>query len=167
MKLCELGFIPSKVDTSLFVFNKSDITIYVLVYVDDIIIISSHSSATERLIKQLSSDVVVKDLGPLRYFLRIEATPKDDWLVLTQHKYVSNLLHKMKMQYIKPIDTPMSNLEKLSRDCGTTLSEDDTHIYRSTMGSLQYLTLTRPVIAFSVNKVCQFLQAPTNIHWGH
>lgn len=123
-----MGFVPSKANTSLFVFEKSDITIYVIVYVDDIIIVSSLTSATERLIKQLSSDFAIKDLGPLRYFLGIQATPKGDGIVLTQQKYISDLLHKTNMQHSKPVDTPMSISEKLSRDYGTSLSKDDTHV---------------------------------------
>lgn len=57
------------------------------------------------------------------------------------------------MEYCKPIDTPMANSEKLSRAYGNPLSEDGVFLYQSTIGALQYLTLTRPNIAFSVNKV--------------
>jgi histone deacetylase 1/2 len=61
--------------------------------------------------------------------------------------------------------TPMATTEKLSRYDGEPLSAADITKYRSVVGALQYLTLTRPDIAFSVNKVCQFLQAPTDVHW--
>jgi histone deacetylase 1/2 len=59
----------------------------------------------------------------------------------------------------------MSVTEKLSRHDGQLLSPEDTTRYRSVVGALQYLMLTRPDIAFSVNKVCQFLQTPTEVHW--
>jgi histone deacetylase 1/2 len=55
--------------------------------------------------------------------------------------------------------------EKLSLTDGEVLSNDDSSNYRSIVGALQYITLTRPDIAFSINKVCQFLHAPTTIHW--
>jgi hypothetical protein len=55
--------------------------------------------------------------------------------------------------------------EKLSVVNGELLSSEDSTRYRSIVGALQYITLTRPDIAFSVNKVCQFLHAPTTVHW--
>jgi histone deacetylase 1/2 len=48
---------------------------------------------------------------------------------------------------------------------GDPLGPDDSTRYRSIVGALQYLTLTRPDIAFSVNKVCQYLHSPTTVHW--
>jgi hypothetical protein len=68
-KLQELGFLPSKADTSLFIYNKSGITIFVLVYVDDII--SFSSKATSALLPDLSVTFALKDVGELHYFLGI------------------------------------------------------------------------------------------------
>ena len=61
--------------------------------------------------------------------------------------------------------TPLSSSESLSLVQGDPLGPDDSTQYRSIVGALQYLTLTRPDISFSVNKVCQFLHAPTTSHW--
>lgn len=55
--------------------------------------------------------------------------------------------------------------DKLALDVGTPLNEADTFKYKSMVGGLQYLTLTRPDISFPVNKVCQYLSRPTNAHW--
>ena len=65
----------------------------------------------------------------------------------------------------KPASTPMSTTEKLSVYDGTPLGPEDATRYRSVVGALQYLTLTRPDISFAVNKVCQYLHAPTSAHW--
>jgi hypothetical protein len=70
------------------------------------------------------------------------------------------------MSSCKPVSTPLSTSEKLSAFEGTLLGPNDATQYRSIVGALQYLTLTRPDISFSVNKVCQFLQAPTETHWA-
>ena len=59
----------------------------------------------------------------------------------------------------------MSSSEKLSLTEGQLLDQDDSTKYRSLVGALQYLTFTRPDISFAVNKVCQFLHAPTIVHW--
>jgi hypothetical protein len=116
-----------------------------LVYVYDIII------ATSVLIDQLREEFDVKDLGDLHYFLGIEVVRKCDELVLTQKKYVANLLRKTNMLNCKGISTPMGASEKLSKADGTLLSAEEATKYRRTVGGLQYLTITRPDISFVVN----------------
>lgn len=70
------------------------------------------------------------------------------------------------MDKSKPVDTPLTSNEKLSIEGREKLGPMDSTRYRSVVGALQYLTLTRPDISFAVNKVCQFLHAPTSIHWS-
>ncbi|XP_071683505.1 uncharacterized protein [Lolium perenne] len=164
-KLCGLGFIPSKADTSLFLFNKASITIFVLIYVDDIIVTSSSDHAISALLRDLNKNFAIKDLGDLHYFLGIEVTRMHNGLLLTQEKYANDLLQKIGMQGCKSAPTPLSSTEQLSLTDGTPLGSDDSTQYRSVVGGLQYLTLTRPDLAYSVNKVCQYLHAPTTEHW--
>ena len=64
-RLQQLGITSSAADTSLFIFVHGDVTIYMVVYVDDIVIVSSSSSALDRLLRQLSATFPVKDLGSL------------------------------------------------------------------------------------------------------
>jgi hypothetical protein len=77
-----LGFAPSKADTSLFYYSKGGYTIFVLVYVDDIIVASSSQKATDALLKDLEKEFALKDLGDLHYFLGIEVKRLDDGLKL-------------------------------------------------------------------------------------
>ena len=72
MQLQHLGFTSSKADTSLFFYSKGNITVFVLVYVDDIIVASSSQDATVALLADLRRDFALKDLGDLHYFLGIE-----------------------------------------------------------------------------------------------
>jgi histone deacetylase 1/2 len=155
-KLMGLGFKPSKADTSLFYFNKGDLTIFVLIYVDDIIVAGSSKEATTGLLRSLGREFALKDLGELHYFLGIEVTKLRDGIFLTQDKYASDLLKKMNMADCKPVSSPLSTSEKLSIHEGTPLGEKDATQHRSVVGALQYLTLTRPDIAFSVNKSVSF-----------
>lgn len=69
------------------------------------------------------------------------------------------------MKGCKPMNTPLSVNMKLSSQNGVPLKSEEATKYQSIVGALQYLTLTRPDIAFSVNKVCQFLHSPTTEHW--
>jgi hypothetical protein len=77
------GFVPSTADTSLFLFQHPQLTMYLLVYVDDIILISSSESATDHLVTALGAEFAVKDLGTLYYFLGLEVTYCDAGLTLT------------------------------------------------------------------------------------
>ena len=101
----------------------------------------------------------------MHYFLGIEVKKHKDGLHLSQEKYATDVVRKAGLQGCKPSFTPLSSSEKLSLTEGNLLSQEDSTKYRSLVGALQYLTLTMPDISFAVNKVCQFLHAPTNVHF--
>jgi histone deacetylase 1/2 len=107
-KLLSLGFHASKADTSLFYFNKEGITVFVLIYVDDIIVASSSQEATTRLLSNLKKDFALKDLGELHYFLGMEVNKVRDGIILSQDRFASNLLAKVNMVNCKPVCTPLS-----------------------------------------------------------
>jgi hypothetical protein len=102
-------------------------------------------------------------LGDLNFFLGIEATFTSDGLCLTQSKYLTDLLKRANMITCKPCLSSMSSSNTLTKE-GSPLCSNLT-LYRSIVGSLQYATLTRPDIAFSVNKVTQFMHHPTEDNW--
>jgi hypothetical protein len=165
VKLQELGFKPSKGDTSLFYLRKGNLVMFMLIYVDDIIVASSSPQATQCFLKTLKSDFALKDLGELYYFLGIEVSKLGEGILLSQTKYSNDVLRRTGMLNCKPANTPMSTLDKISAYEGTPLGARDSTRFRSIVSALQYLTLTRPDISFAVNKICQFLHAPTSVHW--
>jgi hypothetical protein len=160
-----LGFTPSKADISLFIYEKCAVTIFLLVYVDDIIITRSSPTAIDALLSDLKSEFALKDLGNLHYFLGIEVKPMVDGILLSQEKYATDILRRVAMLACKPVATPMSTSDKLSAHGGEPLGPNDITKYRSTVGALHYLSLMRLDLAFSINKVCQYLQPPTTVHW--
>jgi histone deacetylase 1/2 len=164
--LCGLGFTTSTADTSLFILRRRDLTLYLLVYVDDIIVVSSTSAAIDRLIHQLRSSFALKDLGQLHYFLGIEVRIREGCILLSQRKYALELLRRAGLLKCSPASTPMISSDKLSSTGGTPLSSEESTRYRSIVGGLQYLTMTRPDLSFAVNKVCQYLHAPRCTHWS-
>jgi histone deacetylase 1/2 len=123
-------------------------------------------SATTALLSDLNKEFDLKDLGDLHYFLGIEVNKVSDGIILSQEKYASDILKRVGMSDCKSVNTPMSTSEKLSVHEGDLLGPSDATQYRSMVGALQYLTLTRPDISFAVNKVCQYLHAPTTVHWS-
>lgn len=171
-KLIALGFKPSKADTSLFYYKKGDQTIFVLVYVNDIIVASSSLEATKALLSYLQRDFALKDLGDLHYFLGIEVE-RLQWPSSIKGKHERDILIRSGMDKCKSVDTPLPCTQKLSIVDGCKLGAEDVTRYRSIVGALLYLTLTRPDNSltrldnsFAVNKVCQFLHAPTTIHFS-
>jgi histone deacetylase 1/2 len=109
-----LSLVPSKTDTSLFYYNKGGHTIFVLVYVDDIIVASSSSEEVHALLGDLKLEFALKDLGDLHYFLGIEVKRGKDGLLMTQERFARDVLKRSGMDNCKPVDAPMSSVEKLS-----------------------------------------------------
>ena len=152
--LLQSGFKNSLADASLFIYNQNNVLLYMLVYVDDIIITGNSPSHISRFIDSLSTRFSLKDLGDLSYY----------GLHLSQNRYIADLLHKANMTTAKPVSTPMKANSSLTLYSGTTL--DDATEYRTLVGSLQYLSLTRPDISFAVNKLSQFMHRPSTEHWS-
>ena len=94
----------------------------------------------------------LKDLGEITYFLGIQVTHTVNGFHLSQQKYIRDLLVKTKMLQAKGLPTPMTSGLKISSQDGVPI--ENAQLYRSTVGTLQYVTVTRPEVAFSVNKVC-------------
>nr|KYP66595.1 hypothetical protein KK1_012892 [Cajanus cajan] len=135
-----------------------------LVYVDDILITGNNADFVQHVISALNKIFPLKDLGELHYFLGIEAKSLSDGkLLLSQSKYASDLLHKLNMQDAKSVKTPLAPGCKF-QSAGTEVAEDP-RLYRSVVGALQYLTITRPDLAFTVNKLCQYMHRPLQSHW--
>lgn len=161
--LLGLGFRNSVADASLFFFINNGRYLFVLVYVDDIIITGNSKSAIADLITHLSRRFSLKDLGDLSYFLGIEVLRTQQRFHLSQRKYIGDLLYRTNMTNVKPVPTPICVSTSLSVRDGEEL--DDPSEYRNAVGSLQYLLLTHPDIAFAVNKLSQFMHKPSTIHW--
>jgi histone deacetylase 1/2 len=147
----------------MFLHFGASTTLIVLIYVDDILITGSSSQQISSLITRLDSVFALRDLGQLSYFLGIEVSYHEGYMHLSQTKYTSDLLHRTTMFNTKAAKTPGAVGQNLSKFDGTPVEEITQ--YRSIVGALQYLTITRPDIAFAVNKAFQFMQQPTTAHW--
>lgn len=147
----------------MFYFIKEGVQVYVLIYVDDILVTGNEPNVIDQFVANLNDEFALKDLGELSYFLGIEVHRDDTGFHLSQKKYILDLLDRLDMMHIKPCHTPAVTGKYLSANKGEPLPNPTT--YRSAIGGLQYLTNTRPDISYIVNKLSQFLQFPTTIHW--
>jgi len=141
------------VDNSLFVLNTGTTSLYLLVYVDDIILTDNQPALVNQFITRLAQQFSLKDLVSFTYFLGIEVVPHIHGILLSQHRYIQDLLARTNMTGAKPISIPLPTSPSISLHSGTTLS--DPIEYRTIMGSLQYLSMTRPKITYAVNKLSQ------------
>ena len=151
--LLAFGFITARSDQSLFIRFTTTHTIFVLVYVDDILVTGCNSEEVQTIINQQNQNFTLKDLGEVDYFLSIQVRHTTERLHPSQTKYIKDLLCKAKMQFAKSSSTPMTSRLKLY---GSDPVENG-QLHRSIVGALQYVTITRPEISYCVNKVCQFM----------
>ncbi|PNY01136.1 hypothetical protein L195_g024424, partial [Trifolium pratense] len=161
--LLSYGFVNSKSDPSLFIYLKGDVKLYTLVYVDDILITGNNDQAIVKCISTLATKFSIKDLGSIHFFLGVEVIPTTQGLFLSQHQYIHDLLDRTKMKDAKIVHSPMSTSSPLTRNDGTSAANITE--YRSIIGALQYLSMTRPDIAYTVNKLAQFMQHPSSTHF--
>ena len=129
---------------------------------DDIIVTGNSASQVAHLITALSQVFELKDLGPLSYFLGIHISHTKHGISLTQSKYASDVLHRFNMENSKAVKTPCCSSSRLVPHSSALLS--DPTVYRSMVGALQYLTFTKPYLAFSVHQLCQFMSKTTSVH---
>lgn len=130
---------------------------------DDLLVTGNCSPSIRKFVDALAHRFSLKDLGPLSYFLGVEAISISDGMFLSQHKYVHDLLAKFHLEGVKNSSTPMSSTGHLTLNDGSPPANATQ--FRSLVGGLQYLQLTRPDIAFAINKLAQFMHAPTQTHW--
>ncbi|KAK2969738.1 hypothetical protein RJ640_015882 [Escallonia rubra] len=156
------GFLQSHVDHTLFTYRKWDIFFYVLVYVDDLILAGNKSTACSSFKQYLSDCFKLKDLGPLKYFLGIEAARGPRGLFLSQRKYALDILSESSLSTSNPAAFLMEQNHDLALADGPLFS--DLGPYQRLIGRLVYLTITSPDICYAVHALSQFMQSPCSQH---
>jgi len=160
--LIRFSFIQSQYDSSLFLCKTPTGLVLLLVYVDDIVITGTDSTLIGHLKQNLQASFHMKDLGPLKYFLGLEVHTYSSGIFLNQQKYTHDLIGLAGLQDSPSVDTPMEVNVKYRSEEGDLLV--DPTMFRQLVGSLNYLTITRPDISFAVQQVSQFLQTPRHLH---
>ena len=162
--LLKLDFVTPRADSSLFVYSRGNALIYFLVYVDDLIITCSDPSLVNNIIQQLDSQFSTKDLGVLSFFSGVGVLATSIGLLLSQKKYVIDILSKHNMLASKHVSTSLVVGTSLTTLDGST--SVNATIYHQVVGGLQHLRMTCPEISFVMNKLSHFMHAPSEHRWG-
>ena len=160
--LLTFSFTESQYDSSLFFHKTTTGMVFLLVYVDDIIITGTNSGLIFKLQNMLHSTLQMKDLRHLTYFLGLKVHSRDHGLFLNQHKYIQDLIELVGLKDAIVVDMPMEVNVKYRKNEGELLP--DPFLYRQLVGSLIYLTITRPDISYAVHIVSKFMHSPLHIH---
>jgi len=160
--LLQLGFVEAKTDTSLFVYHRGSDTVYLLLYVDDIVLTASSAGLLRRTIDALQWEFSMKDLGELHHFLGMHVQRSGGGFLLSQKQYMLEILDRAGMSDCKPCTSPVDTNPKLSAVDGAPVA--DPTDFRSLASVLQYLTFTRPDIAYAVQQVCLHMHDPREPH---
>ncbi|XP_020695806.2 uncharacterized protein LOC110109199 [Dendrobium catenatum] len=157
--LLHFGFQFSRADPSLLVYNRTITQLYLLIYVDDLLLTGNDSSIIKSLLQQLQTNFDLKQLGQPSLFLGIQIAYTATGAFLHQSHYARDILIAAGLQDSKPASTHIS--PSGTRTAPLLKPYDNPTQFRQLAGSLHYLTITIPDLSFAVNTICQSMHNPT------
>ncbi|GJT55517.1 putative ribonuclease H-like domain-containing protein [Tanacetum coccineum] len=160
--LLKNGYRRGTIDKTLFIKKDKHDIILVQVYVDDIIFGSTKKSWCDEFEALMKSRFQMSSMGELTFFLGLQVKQKEDGIFISQDKYVAEILKKFDFVSVKTASTPIETQKPLVKD--EEASDVDVHLYRSMIGSLMYLTASRPDIMFAVCACSRFQVTPKTSH---
>ncbi|GJT46150.1 putative ribonuclease H-like domain-containing protein [Tanacetum coccineum] len=160
--LLDNRFKRGKIDKTLFIRRDKGDILLVQVYVDDIIFGSTKKSLCTEFEKMMHTKFQMSSMGELTFFLGLQVKQKEDGIFISQDKYVTEILKKFGFTAIKTASTPLETQKPLLKDED---GEDvNVHLYRSMIGSLMYLSSSRPDIMFAVCASARYQVNPKVSH---
>ncbi|GJR79547.1 putative ribonuclease H-like domain-containing protein [Tanacetum coccineum] len=160
--LLENGFRRGIIDKTLFIKKDKGDILLVQVYVDDIIFGSTKKSLCVEFESLMHKKFQMSSMGELTFFLGLQVMQRDDGIFISQDKYVADILKKFDFVTMKTTSTPIETHKALLKD--EEAEDVDVHLYRSMIGSLMYLTASRPDIMFVVCACARFQVTPKVSH---
>ncbi|GJT17368.1 putative ribonuclease H-like domain-containing protein [Tanacetum coccineum] len=160
--LLENRFRRGIIDKTLFIKKDKGDILLVQVYVDDIIFGSTKKSLCTEFESLMHKKFQMSSMGELTFFLGLQVMQRDDGIFISQDKYVADILKKFDFSSVKTASTPIETNKALHKD--EEAEDVDVHLYRSMIGSLMYLTASRPDIMFAVCACARFQVTPKVSH---
>jgi hypothetical protein len=151
-----------KLTPTLFTKTISKDLFICQIYVDDIIFGSTNKSSCEEFSRIMIQKFEISMMGELKYFLGFQIKQLQEGTFICQTKYIQDILKKFGMKNAKPIKTPMGTNGHLDIDTGGKFV--DQKVYRSMIGSLLYLSASRPDIMLLVCMCARFQANPKEVH---
>ncbi|GJR04458.1 putative ribonuclease H-like domain-containing protein [Tanacetum coccineum] len=145
------GFQRGQIDQTLFIKSQKGHILLVQIYVDDIIFGSTKKELCDEFEKLMKDKFQMSSMGELTFFLGLQVQQKKNGIFISQDKYVHEILRKFNYSDVKSASTPTDLEKPLVKDADA--DDVDEHLYRSMIGSLMYLTTSRPDIMFADLKV--------------
>ncbi|WVZ88877.1 hypothetical protein U9M48_035344 [Paspalum notatum var. saurae] len=160
--LLKSGFVMGSADKTLFLLSRGSDTLIVQIYVDDIIFGGSSHALVSSFAEQMSREFEMNLMGELQFFLGLQIKQGLEGTFVHQAKYIRDILKKFNMGDSKPMTTPMSTNTALDADeVGKAVDQKE---FRGMIGSLLYLTATRPDIQFAVCLCARYQASPRTSH---
>ncbi|KAJ1686716.1 hypothetical protein LUZ63_018106 [Rhynchospora breviuscula] len=160
--LLDNGFARGKMDTTLFTKKRDDHLLLVQIYVDDIIFGSTNATLAQEFSSLMSSEFEMSMMGELNFFLGLQIKQLQDGIFISQIKYAKELIKKFGVEDSKSLDTPMGKSANIDADeKGKPM---DITLYRGIIGSLLYLTASRPDIMYAVCLCARYQANPKDSH---
>ncbi|GJR78010.1 putative ribonuclease H-like domain-containing protein [Tanacetum coccineum] len=156
------GFHRGKIDQTLFIKKQKGDILLVQIYVDDIIFGSTKQELCIEFEKLMKDKFQMSSMGELTFFLGLQVQQRKDGIFINQDKYVAEILSKFNYSDVKTASTPVDLERPLVKDGDE--KDVDVHLYRSMIGSLMYLTASRPDIMFAVCACARFQVTPKTSH---
>ncbi|GJT69260.1 retrovirus-related pol polyprotein from transposon TNT 1-94 [Tanacetum coccineum] len=157
------NFFKGAVDPTLFTRKSGKHILLVQIYVDDIIFASTDHNACNTFSKEMSSKFQMSMMGQMSFFLGLQVSQSPEGIFINQAKYALETLKKYGMDLFDPVDTPMVDRLKLDEDL-MGIPVDQTR-FRGMVGSLMYLTASRPDLVFAVCMCARYQAKPTKKHF--
>jgi hypothetical protein len=161
--LIDTGISRCHFDPNVYTKKVGSHLIILFLYVDDLILTGSDSKLLNHVKTSLKKKFEMTDLGFLYYFLGLQVFQTNEGIFLSQSKYACHLLCHFHMDDCKPTPSPFQYGFKLTATC--TSPKVDATLYHQLVGSLLYLTHTRPDLSFDVGLVSRYMKTPHESHW--
>ncbi|KAJ9557303.1 hypothetical protein OSB04_011917 [Centaurea solstitialis] len=160
--LLSKGFVRGKIDSTLFLKKYPKHILLVQIYVDDIIFGSTNPKLCEKFELLMKSEYKMSMMGELTFFLGLQIKQSEKGIFINQGKYVHEMLKKFDLTSCTPMKTPMA--PPLSLDKDSKGKPVDVTLYRGMIGSLLYLTASRPDIMYSTCLCARYQAEPKESH---
>ncbi|GJQ99145.1 retrovirus-related pol polyprotein from transposon TNT 1-94 [Tanacetum coccineum] len=161
--LKRIGYVQCPYEHALYIKLVENKVLVAALYVDDLIFTGNNKRMIDQFKESMTRVFDMIDMGLMKYFMGLEVRQGIFGIFVSQKAYAKEILKRYKMEDCNPVVTPMELGTKLSKFEGGEPVDADK--YRSLVGSLRYLTSTRPDLSYSVGVVSRFMENPKYAHW--